>query len=268
MTRISEPKEITEIEEALRLLLSGIAQDDLRRIRDSWRVLVASGQPVTKPVLRKLKKGNWNSYSNKIEGRYLMVLMSLLHEIDPKAAKTELFRLSALKIHRLHELTIRVAKSRILDAPDEGACCGIPLVISTDIAAPDHVRRRIEVWLNTRPSQDLESITRIDVIAYDPQFNYLGNYNIMFSGITLVWPRHKDSFAHRWLNDLNTEFTFYHEIGHHALGHLEGGRIQQQEVDANKYASKAVRKARPIFTIVTLPVWLSFRLRNAWRKRR
>lgn len=110
---------------------------------------------------------------------------------------------------------------------------GIPIVISSDVGNTDHVRQRIESWMQTRTMQDLGGITRIDIIPHEPQFDYLGKYNIMFSGITLAWPKRHKNWLHRWIIGLQAELTFYHEVGHHALGHLEGGQVEEQEREAN-----------------------------------
>lgn len=252
MTNLSAPFDPCNIEKTLDLLLRGVSQNDFRRIRDAWRALVAFGPLSTSAITAKLRKSQWKARPNGYEARYLMVLLSLLNEIDPSAARVEISRLSSRKIHPLHQITVKFAATWINDRPHVSTCKGFPIAISAQIANPDQVQGYIERWLNTPPPADLANITRIDVVSYQPRFDYLGQHNILFSGIVLVWPEPETNISDRWLSILRAETTLYHEIGHLALGHLEGGQVKEQEDEANKYARKRIRKNRRILLIVVI----------------
>ena len=78
--------------------------------------------------------------------------------------------------------------------------------------------------------------------------DYLGRYRINYSSIVLTGPGMKYRGIRKLFYKLTAEFTFYHEAGHHALGHLEYGQDEDQERAANHFARICYRNSHPIFT--------------------
>jgi hypothetical protein len=107
----------------------------------------------------------------------------------------------------------------------------------------------LQRWSATK-GLSLENVTRIDVIARRAELDYLGRYNLFFSSIVLTRLTIQPKGLIRWLETLNDEFTFYHEVGHHVLGHSEGGQVAEQEEEANAYARSMIRVSRPVFTFL------------------
>lgn len=62
----------------------------------------------------------------------------------------------------------------------------------------------------------------------------------------LVWPEEPKGRVLRWLHGLTVEFIFYHELGHHACGHVEGGQDPDQEEQADRHAARLWRQAHPV----------------------
>lgn len=257
MTAINEPKD------SLNSLMRGIANHDTQLTRDAWRDLIEIGPAAVPVVLEKLHATTWAKHARGPQTRYFAALLGLLLAMDKAAAHAEMTRLSNSKTHPLHRQTLKLAMAQLEDTPAEYRVRGIPLVISNDLPQPEKIRTLISKWMGQVPVNDLENLTRIDVVPYQPQFDYGGRYNIYFSGVILVWPAlsEDDFFPLPWLNLLLTEQTFYHEIGHHAHGHLKFGQVKTQEDQAKEYALKMSMRAHPIFALLRHPY-------NLWRRGR
>ena len=96
------------------------------------------------------------------------------------------------------------------------------------------------------PDNDLESLERIYVIPERENQLYLGAYMPFLSYIELVWDiSNFKSPLSKFIYLLNTEFTFYHEIGHHVYRH-SFGQDEDKEDEADKYASNLMDKSHPV----------------------
>ena len=146
-------------------------------------------------------------------------------------------------------MTLDILSQRISDEPATHVGDRVPVFIASDIADRSVVVRNIKGWSKTR-GLSLNNITRIDVIARRPELDYLGRYNLFFSGIILTWPAGTARGVELWWWRLSAEFTFYHEIGHHVSGHIEGGQVAEQEKEADEYARSMMRNSRPVFTLI------------------
>lgn len=251
-----------ELENNFKLLLGGVAQNDVQRVKNGYHALIVHGFSAVATIENKLNGGDWGHYKNDVQGRYLAVLLSLAQVIDPNAAHRMIVKLSSSKLHPFHQKTIKLISSRFEAAPIEAYIRGIPVVVSDELPNATMIKTYLARWLKSRTEQDISKLLRVDVIPYESQFGYLGNYNIFFSGIVLTWPSPQSNFLKRWGFTISTEFTFYHEVGHHALGHLEGGQVPEQEKEANEYAGRALRRAHPILFTFLFPLWGPYKL---WR---
>lgn len=241
----TQPSKISPIDRLLR----GISASDVETVRDAWRTLLDQSTDAVDSVRAKLASPAWADAPRGPITQYLGVLLALLDELDPDAFCEEIERLQKAKLHPLHRKTVDIVSLRLKDAPLTHIAHGIPVYISDDIADKAVVAANLQRWSITKDLA-LEDVTRIDVIARNPQLDYLGLYNMFFSGIVLTWPAEKVSGLSLWYHRIDAEFTFYHEVGHHACGHIEGGSVAEQEKEANDYARAKMRKARPVFTAI------------------
>ena len=179
--------------------------------------------------------------------KYFGILLALLSEVDSDAFRQEITRLRKGKLHPVHRRTLNLMAKRLDDTPSTLLAGNIPVFIADDVADPPRIIRNLQRWSKTK-GLSLENVTRVDVIAARPELDYLGKYNLFFSGIVLTAPTTPPEGLTKWFETLRNEFTFYHEVGHHVHKHSEGGQIEEQEQEANDYARAMIRKARPILT--------------------
>lgn len=227
-------------------LLKGISAGHVETVRDAWREILNGGASSVPQIQAKLASSIWAENPRGPLHKYFGVLLSILDELDTSAFESELARLRKSKLHSMHRKTLDVLSQRIQDEPATYVGDGVPVYIAPDISDRSVVTGNIERWSNTR-GLSLENVTRIDVIACRPELDYLGKYNLLFSGIILTWPARSAKGLKLWWWRLNAEFTFYHEVGHHVSNHFESGQIAEQEHEANEYARFMMRNSRPVF---------------------
>ncbi|PTM93314.1 hypothetical protein C8N32_1561 [Rhodovulum imhoffii] len=227
-------------------LLRGVSTNHVETTRDAWRDLLRAGPNSVATVRTKLASDVWHNAPRGPVARYLGVLLMLLDELDPKSFRMEIERLSRTNLHPLHRQTLKLMSNRVAERPEVTLNNNIPVFIASDVSKPYRTKNVLKKWSCFLPQDALENVTRIDVIRSQPQLDYLGLYNLFFSGIVLAWPEQNVNVITRWLIALRSEFTFYHEVGHHVLGHAEGGQVAEQEKQANAYAAKIMRKSHPV----------------------
>jgi len=236
-------------------LLRGIATNNIETTRASWRSLLETPEESAAMVCAKLESDAWAEQPRGPAGRFFAVLLALLAEVDASAFAREIERLGKERLHPQHRLTLKVLAVRVSDNPVGELGNGTPVYVSDDIDERSLAFRNVIRWSKT-PGIDLENITRVDIVARQAHLDYLGLYDLILSGIVLTWPAARMRGAQLWYERMSAEFTFYHEVGHHALGHAEGGTVADQEEEADEYAREAMRKAHPILVpIVRLTMW-------------
>ena len=241
---------------AIDRLLRGISTDHVETVRDAWRELLQDRANSVTQIQEKLASSAWGENPRGPLSKYLGVLLALLDELDTAAFETEIARLRKSKLHPMHLKTLDILSQRIREEPAIHVADEIPVFVASDIADRSVVARNIESWSKTE-GLSLDKVTRIDVIARRPELEYLGKYNLFFSGIVLTWPVTSARGVKLWWRRLDAEFTFYHEVGHHVSGHIEGGQVAEQEQEANEYARSMMRNSRPALTSIgRMFLWL------------
>lgn len=241
------PIAMTKTRPAVEKLLRGISTGHVETVRDAWREVLQGGQTSTIQIRNKLSSSAWAENPRGPLARYFGVLLAILDELDPSAFEQEVSRLRKSKLHPLHLKTLNMLAQRILEEPATYVASGIPVYVASGIADRSLVVKNIEGWSKTK-GLSLDNVTRIDVITRSPELEYLGKCNLFFSGIILTWPVTPASGIKLWWRRLDAEFTFYHEVGHHVSGHVEGGQVVEQEREADEYARSMIRNARPVLT--------------------
>ena len=231
----------------LNRLMRGTATHDGAAIRAAWRDLLNDSSAATPLVCERLFTDAWRDKPVGPSAAYFGILLALLHELDSAVFKDVLARLSRTKLHPLHRRTLDLMELRLADHPVGKIDGRIPVYIAPDVADADKVFAQVLRWSGT-PGLDMSKVTRLDVIAFHAELDYLGLYQIDYDGIVLTWPSPHSRVVVRWLKRLQTEQVFYHELGHHSFQHSEGGQVPEQEDEANAYARAMFRKAHPILT--------------------
>ena len=256
----------TDVSSPINRLLRGIASRHVETTRDAWRALLDGGDASKAALLEKLDSTSWSEKPRGPSAEYFGVLLAALHELDPEAFKPELDRLQNTTLHPLHRKTLRLLQAREADSPVGHVSQNIPVYVAGSVDGRPNVLDVLCKWTQTK-GLNLENVTRIDVIKGHDQQDYLGKYSLYFSGIILVWPEASQSRLVSWLLARRAEHTFYHEVGHHISGHLEGGSVAKQEKEADAYALKMMGQAYPLLKaflyVFYYPArWVRTELRN------
>ncbi len=239
----------TDTTSLINSLLRGVNFSNKETIRDAWRALLERGSVSVPAVEKKLRASTWKKVPRGPVIEYFTVLLSLLGALDPASQKREIQRLRAGKLHPVYSKILDGFSSRVGDRPVTHIGPDIPVYIAPEIEDLDLVAGNLKTWSRTS-ELELEGVTRIDVIASRPEQDYRGQYRLYFSGIRLTWPAKKVRRRNLWWKTLRAEHTFYHEVGHHACGHIEGGQVEEQEKEANRYAKRMLRRSRPVISRV------------------
>ncbi len=229
-------------------LLRGVSTHHTQTIRDAWRELLEQGAESVVAVRSKLATSAWVDPPVGPVSGYLAALLAVLDELDPDAFAEELTRLLDSALHPTHRKTVLFLSKRRQEEPIAFIEERVPVYVSTEIADRARIAGNITKWSRT-PGVSLVGVTRIGVIARS-NLDYLGQYGIRTSEIVLTWPARRVRGLRRWYQTLNAEFTFYHEVGHHVRGHLEGGQVEEQEKEADDYAAALMQQRHPV--LVTL----------------
>lgn len=252
-----------DIKTPVNRLLRGIASQHVETTRDAWRVLLTGGETSTAAVLDKLDSTSWEQTPRGPSGLYFGILLAALHELNPKVYKTEIEKLQTSKLHALHRKTLSLLQARASDHPVGNVAGSIPVYVAENVTEKQAVLKALTKWSQT-VGHSLENVTRIDVIAEDGQQDYLGRYSLYFSGIILVWPNPSPSRLMSWLLARRAEHTFYHEVGHHISGHLEGGSVAEQEKEADAFALKMICRAYPVMKLGVYVFFLPVKFLVRW----
>ena len=228
-------------------LLRGISTHHAQTVRDAWRELLEQGEDSVASVRSKLTTAKWGDPPKGPMSRYLGILLAVLHELDPDAFRQELEKLLNSKLHPINRKTVLLLSKRSADKPAAHVGAGVPVYVAADVADRDMVVENLERWVRT-PGVSLDRVTRINVIAHSDQ-DYVGQYNILTSSITLTWPAGPLHGISGWAQTGKAEGTFYHEVGHHVLGHVEGGQVEEQEKEADDFARSMMRKSHPALAL-------------------
>ena len=244
---------MSDVERAVVRLLQGVATGDTVIRRDAWRRLVDAGAEAVPHVRAKLDSVAWGERPKGPSYLYLGVLLSLLHELDVSAFRAEIGRLRASRLHDRHRQVVDFMAKMSDAAPVLRLSDGTPVFVAEDIEDRERIAGNIARWSRT-PGVELGDVSRIDVIGWSGEMDYVGLYRICESAIVLTWPTGRAWGLGRWWRRIEAEHTFYHEVGHHVCGHLEGGRAPEQEREADDFARWTMYAAHPLFfkTVKTL----------------
>ena len=258
-------EDASKIRLALRNYLRGIAHASVPTVSAAYRTLKRYGKQAVPVIEQNIHGSEWGSVTNQTQVRYLAALLRLLEEIDGETLSKAVSTLRSKKLHQTYEQVLKLIEYKNRDKLHTVHAFGIEIYISRKIEKFDLVEQYVVKWLGTPDANDISEITRIDIIPYQNSYDYAGLYSLYFSEIVLTWERRWRTWPKRLIRLLFSEFTLYHEVGHHALSRVEGGSQPDQEREANQYAAKMLMKAHWFIAAMAAPVRL---IRSLTRARR
>ena len=248
---------------ALNQLIQGIATQNVQFVRDAWRELLNEPQTSSHLVCKQLRSDAWLKKPVGLSAVHLGVLLTLLHTLDAELFRNEVAKLRAEPLHAAHTQTIEMIERRYSDRVFGKIGDEVPVYISQEIDQPELIFTLLQRWSKTRDLA-FSNVTRVDVIALRSEMDYLGRYNLYFNNIILTWQNEVSSVPAQWWRKICTEWTFYHEVGHHFYQHRESGQIEEQEQEAEDYAWRVFLNAHPILKnsarLILLPILITRKL--------
>ncbi len=252
MQKQTQPSD-QDISRSLKNFLRGLTQRDLSDRYESYKALYQLGPAVIPQIRDLIRKSNWSNVKYPNEIRYVAGLVSLLHDLDE--SESEQIRAELLSKGCAPALASILNSIGSYKSDDylNYQVRGVKIFEHKKLVTKQNVRRRLELWLEPIPNQDLEAIERIYIIRKE-DLAALGSYAPILFCINLAW----DNPSARWnpmsfLNNFIIETTLYHEIGHHVHRHTFG-QDPEQEGAADNYADQimAHRSNHLLFKVMRL----------------
>jgi len=197
---------------------------------------VGFGSDVISVIEKQLLSSDWSNIRAPGKIGALTALMLVVHDIDEEKSREIMETLcSSERCHPAIVQRLRTITRFSLSNYEHFTTCGIEVLVQNCIGNRAGVKRLLRGWLANIPMGDLAGISRVFVIR-PGKLDYWGQYLRVLSKIALVW---------RPWNPLGTEFTFYHEIGHHVH---RTGKFDDQEPEAlaDRYAYRRFEAAHKI----------------------
>jgi hypothetical protein len=246
-------------------LIRSIAHDRYFEALEAHRACCEIGQPLVPEIVKRMRAANWRDLRPKEKLSYLTCLMVLLHDIDEAASgKLADEIIQRRKCHPAVVARLRSIQAFTLRDFEHLVHGQLSVYVALSISKRESVWEHLNRWLSRIPAEDLAGIRRVYVVEKDKLPEYWGLYLNVLSVVSLVWrTRHPLS----WLAALDTEFTLYHEVGHH-VDRRRSEPVESREAFADAYAEGLFRKAhpwlgRPWAQILVLPSFALRRMRRA-----
>jgi len=224
-------------------LLRGVSTGHVQTVRTAFRALLREPAEALPAALAKLDRSTWEAAPRGPSCAFLAILLTLVKAIDVDAFDREAARLAEQPLDPRHRVVLDSIARRRSTPRALTVAGGVPVHVTDEIDRPQEVARHLLGWSESL-DDDLRGVSRIDVVAASKGLDYLGQYHLHLSRIVLAWPVEPRRRLKR--SDLDSlRFTYLHEVGHHALGHAEGGQEIDQEREADAYACDRIMAASP-----------------------
>ena len=238
MTGLRRDQASETIRAILRAQSTANAEDDLHA-----HLQAVDLGPESRPTIREALFGNdWRRIARG-KLAVLTALALIAHDIDEDAGRAmtnDLLR--HRKIHPVFRGRLRSIGRFTLQDYDAFEVAGTKVYVEKAVGRLDRRKALLRRWLSVPPAHDLRGIRRIFVVREDALEQW-GVYRHVLSCIGLVWrglPRPS------WLSRLRTEYTVYHEIGHHVHRRADRGDRIRGEARADAYAMEQLRASHPL----------------------
>jgi hypothetical protein len=222
-------------------LIGAVARGDHSQSVEAYKACCEIGQPLVSQVVEKIRSVNWKVLGSSEKLLYFTCLTRLLHDIDESASRDLCDAILSEGCHPVFATRLRSVQAFSLEDFEAKTLGPLPCHVATTISRRDDVWRYLTSWLGHMPSEDLAGVHRLYVIDKARLPRALGTYLRSFSVISLAW---LPSQAWNPFAVLQTEFTLYHEVGHHG-DKRESAAKESSEAFADTYAMRIFRKAHP-----------------------
>lgn len=244
-----------DAERAVNKVMSGHVAHHAESIRDGWRAAFEHRKEAVDVICTRLASAVWQEAPRGAAVVQFGALLALLDALDRDVFSAQMIALQNQKLHPVQARTRDLMAHRVGEAPVMMLAEGLPVYLADTLHNKDDILDHLKRWVQT-PGLELENINRIDVIQKSMAIDYLGLYSVYYSCIVLVWPARRQRGLGLWAKLKRAEFTFYHEVGHHASGHLEGGSVAEQEDEADAFALRSMARAYPrSFAVLRVLIW-------------
>jgi hypothetical protein len=203
---------------------------------------VEHGHDVLPEIREVVLAHDWSSPGPPGSVGVLTALMLAAQDIDEAEARSLSEDLASGR--RCHPLFLSRLKSiTALSSSDYQRfdMSGTRLFVANSLEKAQGVAATVEHWLSRVPFNDVQAISSIYIVEQTER-DYWGQYLQVLSKITLVW-RGWNSPTLR--ERLGTEFTLYHEVGHH-VHRRRRCSSSEHEALADAYALERFGTAHPI----------------------
>ncbi|WP_425070205.1 hypothetical protein [Sagittula sp. S175] len=141
-------------------------------------------------------------------------LLVLLLELDKDEFHTQASRLLQRSEDGATRRIVELLSLGAQDTPDAILAAHTALYVSPAIPTRKDVIAAMVRWSQT-PGVRLDQLARIDILSRVGKHDLLGKYDAAQQRILLTISPGKFLSSVAWRERLLTEFTFYHEVGHH-----------------------------------------------------
>ena len=203
---------------------------------------VEVGSEIVPAIRECLISADWSAPRPAGRLAALTALMLVAHDADEAAARDLALELAGREaLHPVFRQRLASISRFTLDDYYDLEICGLRVLIARCLGNPHRTSRYLLHWLSGLPRGDLAGISRIYVIERTTE-SYWGEYLRILSKIVLVWRGGREqSIRARWA----TEFTLYHEVGHHVDGAASHSKTEGER-NADSYALRRFSLAHPI----------------------
>lgn len=208
---------------------------------EMYRACYEIGPPLIPQITEKIRAVDWKGPRAVGQLLYLTVLMRLLHDIDESASRELTGEILGKGCHSAVAARLRSIQVFTLENFETQAHGALIVYVAKALSRKEAVWPHLKTWLDHVPAEDLADIPRLYVIEDDRELGFWGQYLKVLSVVSLVW---RPSQPWNPLAALRTEFTLYHEIGHHVHRGMSGPK-ESEEAFADTYAQRMFRSAHP-----------------------
>jgi len=219
----------------LRTLIRGLTQNNPKEIYAGHRALYRIGAPAIPGIQDAINKSSWAKVRYPNEIRFLIGLVSVLHDIDETESRKTAEQLKQggcdLAVGRLLDSVCRFTTADYV----QYKVLGINIFEQKKLVIKRPVRPKLEQWLKNIPEEDLKEVERIYILTRD-DLQASGTYTPILYNIRIVWDNPYSRFnpiSYFYLYVI--ENTLYHEVGHHAYRHTFG-QEDRKEKEADDYS--------------------------------
>jgi hypothetical protein len=232
---------IAAVRSPLDRLIRAVGRGNYAEASDAYRICYDIGRPLVSQIVEKIGAVDWKDLGPHGRLAYFTCLMRLLHDIDESASRELADAILSRGCHPVVAAKLRSVQAFTLNDFDARMQDSLPIYIAKTISSREAVSRCLAIWLGHIPPDDLQGIHRLYVINRDRLPGFGGTYLTVLSVITLVW---RPSYRWNQFAVLQTEFTLYHEVGHH-VDRRKSELTESSEAFADTYAERIFRRVHP-----------------------